>query len=101
MNRRFILRYLILIAVLAACAGAAWYMTNTPGTHAADTVLARMGSHMGKYAVPQRDLSAETVMYRADSDVMQEKIPAGYGVLHRNVPPEYDAPGKNPEGGLL
>ena len=101
MNRRFILRYLILIAVLAVCAGAAWYMTNTPGTHAADTVLARVGSRMGKYAVPQRDLVEETVMQRADSCVMQEKIPAGYGVLRRNVSPEYDAPGKNLEGGLL
>ena len=101
LNRRFILRYLILIMFLAICAGAAWYMAGTSGTHAADTVLARMEGHMGKYAVPRRGLPAETAARGADSCVIQEKVPAGYGVLRGDVLSEHDTPKGSPEGRLL
>lgn len=87
MNGRFVLRYLILIAVLAVCAGAAWYMMGTSDTHAADTVLAKRGNRTGKYAVLQRDIFSGSAPQRTDYDALQEKIPAGYGVLHGSGTP--------------
>lgn len=42
MNRKFILRYLILIVILVICAGVAWYLTNSSQIPADDAVLARM-----------------------------------------------------------
>lgn len=42
MNRKFILRYLILIAILVICAGVAWYLTNASQAPAEDAVLARL-----------------------------------------------------------
>lgn len=40
LNRKFILRYLILAAVLVVCAGAAWYLTNASKVPSEDAVLA-------------------------------------------------------------
>lgn len=42
LNRKFILRYLILTAILVICAGAAWFLTNTARVPSEDAVLARL-----------------------------------------------------------
>lgn len=95
------MRYLILIAVLAVCAGAAWYMTGTSDTHAADTVLAGKENCAGKYAVLHRRIPAESIPRKTGYVVLQEKVPAGYGVLNRCILSESAMAQKEPEGGRL
>lgn len=46
LNRKFILRYLILAAILVVCAGAAWYLTNASRVPSEDAVLAWLSEPM-------------------------------------------------------
>ncbi len=91
MSRRFMLRYLILIAFLALCAGAAWYRNSTSKVHTADTVLAKREN--GEFFSACETMPDHYAMVRGTSGerfaTSQKGFWAGYAALQRSFPKKY------------